>query len=128
MDTYYFSLTDIDGNIMSTKEISAPADEQPITSNKLPYVGFIERDNFIYVFFGYMLVVKLTKTGDVVWLKSFATEHDRFRSVIVNNKGNFVMMGEHHFDAQKQQYTDYDGERDLIFIEIDENGNYLFKK
>ncbi len=124
---YNFSITDINGNIISTTKVVLSTGDDQATSVGPP-IKFIERGEFIYAFFGTMQVLKLAKTGQVLWQKTFATTYDRFRSVIVNKQNNFVMMGEHHYDSETHQFTESFGARDIIFIELDEDGNYLFAK
>jgi len=99
----------------------------------LPYYGYQhdgrieahEVGDFTYIFFDVMRVAKISKTGELVWLKQYGTSHDSFNSAIQNASGNFVMLGSQQFDYDEHSYTTDYLKRDLVFMEIDLNGNVI---
>jgi hypothetical protein len=99
----------------------------------LPYYGY-EHDgridahevgDFTYIFFDVMRVAKISKTGELTWLKQYGTSNDSFNSAIQNMRGNFVMLGSQQFDYIENSYTTDYFKRGLVFMGIDLNGNVV---
>jgi hypothetical protein len=90
-------------------------------------IDVYEVDDFTYIFFDVVRVMKISKNGELVWAKQFGTSYDTFNSAIRNRKGNFVIMASHQFDYETFTYTADYAKRDLSFIEIDLDGNIISK-
>ena len=98
-----------------------------------PYFGYIhdariealEAGDFTYIFFDAMRVAKISSAGELLWVKQYGITDDTFNSAIRNSRGNFVMLGAQQFDYDGNNYTTEYSKRDLVFIEIDLEGNVI---
>jgi hypothetical protein len=84
-----------------------------------------EVGDHIYIFSSALMVAKMTKTGQLLWHKQYGTGYDTFNSVIRNSRGNFVMLGSQQFDYATREYTNEYWKRDLVFLEVDPDGNVV---
>jgi hypothetical protein len=88
-------------------------------------VSVIEKDGFIYIFYDNMKGAKLSPDGNVIWHQRFTLREDTFNAAIVNDRGNFVLLGTHQFDYQANDFTPDYQKRDLILLEVDTNGQIV---
>ncbi len=72
-------------------------------------------------------IVKINKTGTLVWEKSFGgDEIDEARAITPTNDGNFIIIGDTR--SSNKDVTKNNGGADLWAIKIDPNGNLLWQK
>jgi hypothetical protein len=90
-----------------------------------PKMKVLEKDNAIYIFFDNQKGMKINSDGQVIWLKRFGINADTFNDALINDSGNFVLLGSHQFDYLEQNYTNEYAKRDLSLMEIDKDGNIV---
>jgi hypothetical protein len=121
--TYVFTKIGHAGNVewtaTSPQESSYP---QYIHSGA---IRVIEHNSFIYVFFDNQKGMKISHAGELIWSRRFGISADTFNDALMNETGNFVLLGSHQFDYSKFEYTTDYHKRDLVLIEIDQNGNIV---
>ncbi|MCB0490094.1 MAG: hypothetical protein KDC99_16545 [Cyclobacteriaceae bacterium] len=86
-----------------------------------------ELDGFIYIFFDNQRGIKVSMDGNVVWSKRFSINTDRCIDVILNETGNFVILGAHQFDYLKMEYTTDVINTDISLTEVTIDGTIVDK-
>ena len=115
-----FQLTKIDtiGQVIWHKDIDIYA---PYYSSSLALSVFEDLEGVV-IFFDNMRGVKFDHQGEIIWEKFYALHWDSFSYAIKNNRGNYVLLGEQHFDFERNMISLDHSDSDLIVIEIDQNG------
>lgn len=74
-----------------------------------------------------IFIIKLSYSGTVYWIKTFGgTDSDTFDALLVKSNGNY-MVGGRSFSTNGD-IPGNNGSIDLIFMEIDKNGNRLWSR
>ena len=108
-DTCYGVTETTDGYLMVG---SSDSNDVDITNNKGSYDFW---------------VVKINKTGTLLWEKSFGgDEIDEARAITPTNDGNFIIIGDTR--STNKDVTQNNGGADLWAIKIDIEGNLLWQK
>ncbi len=72
-------------------------------------------------------VVKINKTGDLIWEKSFGgSEIDEARAITTTNDENFIIIGDTR--SSNKDVTKNNGGADLWVIKINPDGNLIWQK
>lgn len=125
---YQFSSVDSNGEVVWRKTLETapfyPGDGDMNYENK-PQVAAYEINDSIFIFFANTRVLKLTQKGEVIFDKRFSIPVDKFYSVTINDKGNFVLLSSHQSDYADTEHILDGSKRDLIIIEVDGNGHIV---
>lgn len=124
-----------DGSLLSYTEVQIPATAFEYT----PYLASITETNdgnFLlcgrcqkkvpyrgsYILMSDIAVVKVNRSGDVIWHKSFGGDRDEYGYLIMKTlDGNYLIGG-------KAESYSKDYYNDIYLIKIDDNGNVLWAK
>gem|GEM_PF-3555126 len=80
-----------------------------------------EKDDFTYIFYGNMMGAKLDSQGKIVWKKRFTFPNDIFRAAIINESGNFVLLGDIVYPSEPDSYPP----NDVVMVEVNQQGQIV---